>query len=86
MLILIIGFAPVFSPEKWINVFFGNKHSDNISSVSGPAEVSELSSRLTSESRIYADKAKDLNRQVSLIIIIQFLSLLFPYYCYLFSF
>ncbi|RWW75682.1 hypothetical protein BHE74_00016266 [Ensete ventricosum] len=30
------------------------------------AEVSELSSRLTSESRIYADKAKDLNRQVSM--------------------
>jgi len=28
------------------------------------AEVSEMSSRLTSESRIYADKAKDLNRQV----------------------
>lgn len=28
-------------------------------------EVSQLSSRLTSESRIYADKAKDLNRQVS---------------------
>lgn len=26
-----------------------------------------MSSRLTSESRIYADKAKDLNRQVSLI-------------------
>jgi hypothetical protein len=31
------------------------------------AEVSEMSSRLTSESRIYADKARDLNRQVSLI-------------------
>ena len=30
------------------------------------AEVSEMSSRLTSESRIYADKAKDLNRQVSI--------------------
>lgn len=29
------------------------------------AEVSEMSSRLTSESRIYADKARDLNRQVS---------------------
>ena len=29
------------------------------------AEVSEMSSRLTLESRIYADKAKDLNRQVS---------------------
>ncbi|KAE9467973.1 hypothetical protein C3L33_00096, partial [Rhododendron williamsianum] len=29
------------------------------------AEVSQMSSRLTSESRIYADKAKDLNRQVS---------------------
>ncbi|KAL0813217.1 hypothetical protein Bca101_069660 [Brassica carinata] len=27
------------------------------------AEVSEMSSRLTSESRVYADKAKDLNRQ-----------------------
>lgn len=27
-----------------------------------------MSSRLTSESRIYADKAKDLNRQVSLIV------------------
>ncbi|KAG6528935.1 hypothetical protein ZIOFF_011127 [Zingiber officinale] len=27
------------------------------------AEVSELSNRLTSESRVYADKAKDLNRQ-----------------------
>ena len=26
-----------------------------------------MSSRLTSESRIYADKARDLNRQVSLI-------------------
>lgn len=31
------------------------------------AEVSQMSSRLTSESRIYADKARDLNRQVSLI-------------------
>ncbi len=31
------------------------------------AEVSEMSSRLTSESRIYADKARDLNRQVSFI-------------------
>lgn len=30
-------------------------------------EVSQMSSRLTSESRIYADKARDLNRQVSLI-------------------
>lgn len=29
-----------------------------------------MSSRLTSESRIYADKAKDLNRQVSLIVCI----------------
>jgi hypothetical protein len=29
------------------------------------AEVSEMSSRLTSESRIYADKARDLNQQVS---------------------
>jgi hypothetical protein len=28
------------------------------------AEVSEMSSRLTSDTRIYADKAKDLNRQV----------------------
>ncbi|KVI07602.1 hypothetical protein Ccrd_014041 [Cynara cardunculus var. scolymus] len=26
-------------------------------------EVSQMSSRLTSESRIYADKARDLNRQ-----------------------
>lgn len=26
-----------------------------------------MSSRLTSESRIYADKAKDLNRQVSFV-------------------
>lgn len=31
------------------------------------AEVSQMSSRLTSESRIYADKAKDLNRQVSFL-------------------
>jgi len=29
------------------------------------AEVSQMSSRLTSESRIYADKARDLNQQVS---------------------
>lgn len=29
-----------------------------------------MSSRLTSESRIYADKAKDLNRQVSLFVIL----------------
>ncbi|KAI8544737.1 hypothetical protein RHMOL_Rhmol08G0318200 [Rhododendron molle] len=29
----------------------------------GCGEVSQMSSRLTSESRIYADKAKDLNRQ-----------------------
>jgi hypothetical protein len=29
-----------------------------------PAEVSEMSSRLSSESRIYAHKAKDLSRQV----------------------
>lgn len=32
------------------------------------ADVSEMSSRLTSESRAYADKAKDLNRQVSILI------------------
>ncbi|KAM7505645.1 hypothetical protein LguiB_004549 [Lonicera macranthoides] len=39
----------------------------NVQEVLGVGEkldqVSELSSRLTSESRIYADKAKDLNRQ-----------------------
>lgn len=28
-----------------------------------------MSSRLTSESRIYADKAKDLNRQVGFVIV-----------------
>lgn len=28
-----------------------------------------MSSRLTSESRVYADKARDLNRQVSLFIL-----------------
>lgn len=32
------------------------------------AEVSEMSSRLTSESRIYADKARDLNRQVIVLV------------------
>lgn len=37
-----------------------------VSNINFP-EVSEMSSRLTSESRIYADKAKDLNRQVSFI-------------------
>lgn len=31
------------------------------------AEVSQMSSRLTSESRIYADKARDLNRQVNFL-------------------
>ena len=31
-----------------------------------------MSSRLTSESRIYADKAKDLNRQVSFIVYIPY--------------
>lgn len=34
------------------------------------AEVSQMSSRLTSESRIYADKARDLNRQVSVILLL----------------
>jgi hypothetical protein len=29
------------------------------------AEVSQMSNRLSSESRVYADKARDLNRQVS---------------------
>lgn len=29
-----------------------------------------MSSRLTSESRIYAEKAKDLNRQVCLIVLL----------------
>jgi len=33
-----------------------------------------MSSRLTSESRIYADKAKDLNRQVSYICLLSSLS------------
>ncbi|KAE9453381.1 hypothetical protein C3L33_14742, partial [Rhododendron williamsianum] len=41
----------------------------NVQEVLGVGEkldqVSEMSSRLTSESRIYADKAKDLNRQVT---------------------
>lgn len=32
-----------------------------------------MSSRLTSESRIYADKAKDLNRQVSFIRCVKFM-------------
>lgn len=36
------------------------------------AEVSEMSSRLTSESRIYADKARDLNRQVSFLSLLCF--------------
>ncbi|KAI8529722.1 hypothetical protein RHMOL_Rhmol12G0247400 [Rhododendron molle] len=40
----------------------------NVQEVLGVGEkldqVSEMSSRLTSESRIYADKAKDLNRQI----------------------
>lgn len=35
------------------------------------AEVSRMSSRLTSESRIYADKARDLNRQVSMILLLR---------------
>ena len=34
------------------------------------AEVSKMSSRLTSESRIYADNARDLNRQVSFICLV----------------
>lgn len=33
-----------------------------------------MSSRLTSESRIYADKAKDLNRQVSFISLVNIVS------------
>ncbi|KAG5523601.1 hypothetical protein RHGRI_035410 [Rhododendron griersonianum] len=41
----------------------------NVQEVLGVGEkldqVSEMSSRLTSESRIYADKAKDLNRQLN---------------------
>lgn len=36
------------------------------------AEVSQMSSRLTSESRIYADKARDLNRQVSAMEILRY--------------
>lgn len=32
-----------------------------------------MSSRLTSESRIYADKAKDLNRQVGLLKFYQYI-------------
>ncbi|KAL8098816.1 hypothetical protein AgCh_031516 [Apium graveolens] len=43
----------------------------NVQEVLGVGEkldqVSQMSSRLTSESRIYADKAKDLNRQVSFL-------------------
>ena len=38
------------------------------------AEVSEMSSRLTSDTRIYADKAKDLNRQVIDICCAQFMA------------
>jgi len=38
------------------------------------AEVSEMSSRLTSDTRIYADKAKDLNRQVIDICCVQFMA------------
>ena len=41
------------------------------------AEVSEMSSRLTSESRVYADKAKDLNRQVSLMEMLAILMIMF---------
>ena len=41
------------------------------------AEVSEMSSRLTSESRVYADKAKDLNRQVSLMEMLALLMIMF---------
>ena len=44
------------------------------------ADVSEMSSRLTSESRIYADKARDLNRQVSLFFIAHFSHLLLHKY------
>ena len=39
-----------------------------------------MSSRLTSESRIYADKARDLNRQVSFIKTKGFISLNFMKY------
>ncbi|MBA0701946.1 hypothetical protein Golax_021088 [Gossypium laxum] len=43
----------------------------NVQEVLGVGEkldqVSQMSSRLTSESRIYADKARDLNRQVSFL-------------------
>lgn len=41
------------------------------------AEVSEMSSRLTSESRVYADKAKDLNRQVRLMEMLAILMIMF---------
>lgn len=41
------------------------------------AEVSEMSSRLTSESRIYADKARDLNRQVGYVDLLVMLRLSF---------
>lgn len=42
------------------------------------AEVSEMSSRLTSESRIYADKARDLNQQVSYCSFFLFVAALIP--------
>lgn len=51
----------------WITMYFFYSLT-----ITNFAEVSEMSSRLTSESRIYADKAKDLNRQVSFIICVEF--------------
>lgn len=41
-----------------------------------------MSSRLTSESRIYADKARDLNRQVSFIRLINNILELSPLYSF----
>jgi hypothetical protein len=48
------------SPSTYVHKILSCISGDN-------AEVSQMSSRLTSESRVYADKARDLNRQVSAI-------------------
>jgi hypothetical protein len=56
---MLIIFYLKFSQEQCL-IFVSLSFCDIIN-----AEVSQMSSRLSSESRIFADKAKDLNRQVT---------------------
>ncbi|KAE7999017.1 hypothetical protein FH972_003504 [Carpinus fangiana] len=51
--------------KQQVKALFKNlsRGQNEASRMSIETEVSEMSSRLTSESRIYADKARDLNRQ-----------------------